>query len=497
MAQPATFTGEAEDCNRFILQCLLYFEMQSQQFSNDRARVAFVISLLSGKALQWAQSLWNSNAQRLSAPFHPPFHLSPFPHQNLCKSTHIISFMRSVKEGSSTSCPCIVGEKDTFLPPFPFNHHGQRPTARLRAKSRKSGGTCGPIATSTKTAGADSSPGRNMPRIPSGNSLCPVNHRRFQLSVIGSKRARGCGIVGLQQAVRRHKRHADTRRAPTPQFQPGQKVWLSTRNIRLHLPCQKLSPRYVGPFTVQRQINEVTYSLNLPPQYRISPSFQVSLLKPFTDPLSSPLTGSGGDEVPSPPELVDKEVIYRVHSILDSRRRGNQLEYLIDWEGYGPEEQSWVARDDYLDPSLLTQFHADHPNHPAPRGRGRPRRHTFRASGAAVEEGVLSRRHNHPIHQSAHHHQILSLVHSPRDSDSPHLHLLINAPYLNLHNLHSSIWSCHSHVQTSTCYLPVDLPDSLYPVSRHLSSVFRSVPSVLLSSLPVYHLQEKAQLFLS
>ncbi|XDV26705.1 hypothetical protein PO909_030343 [Leuciscus waleckii] len=36
--------------------------MQSHQFTTDCARVAFVISLLSGRALQWAQSLWQSNA---------------------------------------------------------------------------------------------------------------------------------------------------------------------------------------------------------------------------------------------------------------------------------------------------------------------------------------------------------------------------------------------------------------------------------------------------
>ncbi len=167
---------------------------------------------------------------------------------------------------------------------------------------------------------------------------------------------------------------ADLRRSDAPSYQPGQKVWLSTRDIRLRLPCKKLAPRFVGPFTIQKQINPVTFQLDLPPQYRIHTTFHVSLLKPYHSPVSPPTEPGVIMETPLP--LIQEDgAIYEVRAILDSRRHGGRLEYLVDWEGFGPEERSWLSRDDILDPALTEEFHSQFPDRPAPRARDRPPRH--------------------------------------------------------------------------------------------------------------------------
>ncbi|KAK3515307.1 hypothetical protein QTP70_013471 [Hemibagrus guttatus] len=184
-----------------------------------------------------------------------------------------------------------------------------------------------------------------------------------------SERVWGEAHQQLQRTVRRRRTTADLRRSQAPDYQLGQKVWLSTRDIKLRLPCRKLSPRFIGPFTIVRKINPVTYRLQLPPEYRIHPVFHVSLLKPH-HPSVSPSTGPGTAEEPLLPLLIDDGPAYLVKEVLDSRRRGGRLEYLVDWEGCGPEEWSWIPRDDILDPGLLEDFHASHPDRPAPRGRG-------------------------------------------------------------------------------------------------------------------------------
>ncbi|KAK3528653.1 hypothetical protein QTP70_007196 [Hemibagrus guttatus] len=82
-------------------------------------------------------------------------------------------------------------------------------------------------------------------------------------------------------------------------------IWLSTRNLRLKLPCRKLSPKFVGPFKIIRQVNAVAY--------RICPTFHMSLLKPLG-------SGEMSNVEPSPPLDIEGSPAYLVQALLDSRR---------------------------------------------------------------------------------------------------------------------------------------------------------------------------------
>ncbi|KAK3571035.1 hypothetical protein QTP86_001287 [Hemibagrus guttatus] len=124
-----------------------------------------------------------------------------------------------------------------------------------------------------------------------------------------SERVWDSAHLQLQRALCRHRMTADLQRSQAPNYQPGQKVWLSTRDIRMSLPCRKLSPRFIGPFSIIRQINPVTYHLQLPPEYKIHPVFHVSLLKPH-HPSVLPSTEPGKAKEPSLPLIVDDGAAY-------------------------------------------------------------------------------------------------------------------------------------------------------------------------------------------
>ncbi len=170
----------------------------------------------------------------------------------------------------------------------------------------------------------------------------------------------------------------------------------------------------------------------------------MSLLKPFSP--STP--GPTEPDEPPPPEILDQPSVYQGRDILDSRRQGSRLENLVDWEGYGPEDRSWVVRDDILDPMLLDDFHRTHPNHPTSRGHGHPRRQE-----PPQEEGVMSEKsRSHSLHHHHSHQSPLTPDHTHLYSD--HLHLPISNQVTFMSTLHSVF---HCPVYRS---LPRTVPDS-------------------------------------
>ena len=162
-------------------------------------------------------------------------------------------------------------------------------------------------------------------------------------------------IRHLDAAKKEYKRYADRKRMVGPQYVPGNMVWLSTRNIRFKKKSI-FHPKFIGPFAVVRRVNPVAYKLALPSSLGIHPVFHTSLLKRAPNVRCRK----------PPPVLRDCQVEYEVQRILDSRRVGSRLWYLVSWKGYGAENDSWEPLQNLHAPRLLASFHRRFPGKPGP-----------------------------------------------------------------------------------------------------------------------------------
>lgn len=149
------------------------------------------------------------------------------------------------------------------------------------------------------------------------------------------------------------KKHYDKHRLEGPRLERGDKVYLISRHLRTNRPSQKLDFKKLGPFKVEECISESNYRLSLPATMKLRTNvFHISLLEP------APKNARLANNV----EAEDKEEEWDVEEILDSRIKNGQLQYLIKWLGFGPEDNSWEPIKHLHCPEKLQEFYQRYPD---------------------------------------------------------------------------------------------------------------------------------------
>ena len=148
-------------------------------------------------------------------------------------------------------------------------------------------------------------------------------------------------------------------RSDAPAYAVGDRVWLSTDNLHLPRASQKLSERWLGPYSITKLVRTNTVKLHLPRSMHIHPVINISRIKPYRDRLpGQPVSAPG-------PSIVteDRNEEYEVEYVVDSQYKGRRLEYLVHWKGWSDTDCTWEPVSNLGNTAAAVwDFHTSHPS---------------------------------------------------------------------------------------------------------------------------------------
>jgi transposase InsO family protein len=159
-------------------------------------------------------------------------------------------------------------------------------------------------------------------------------------------RAKTALQAAQQRMVRQAKKHARD-----VEYNLGDKVLLSTKNMRPAAGVKKLMPKYLGPFEITELVGPVAVRLALTSDLsRLHDVFHVSLIKPYNEATDTPPAVTS-----VPLDYVGGLPVYEVEAITahqartpKSRKRKEKVDgkmrvtaYYVKWRGFDESHDSW------------------------------------------------------------------------------------------------------------------------------------------------------------
>jgi len=145
------------------------------------------------------------------------------------------------------------------------------------------------------------------------------------------------------------KRYYDSHRKEGQVLRVNDRVYIRRRtsgeksyNIKTKRESQKLDCVRIGPYLVEAKLDNENYKIALPQRMRIHPVFHISLLSKTNNPVSKI-----GDDVIGE---------YEVERILSKRRKHGKTEYLIKWQGYNSDDNTWEPTENLHCPEMIREF---------------------------------------------------------------------------------------------------------------------------------------------
>ena len=140
-------------------------------------------------------------------------------------------------------------------------------------------------------------------------------------------------------------------------YEIGDRVWLSSRNVKTTRPSKGLEDRQLGPFEVIEKVGS-SYRLQMPSNWKQESVFHPKLLRPCAN---DPLPG----QVAPPPKAhhFKRGDEWDVDDVIDSRRYRNRLQYKVKWSGEERDDHWYYADAGEFDNAkeIVEEFHRRYP----------------------------------------------------------------------------------------------------------------------------------------
>ena len=147
---------------------------------------------------------------------------------------------------------------------------------------------------------------------------------------------RAIAVAQDKQATQYNKAHR-----PVPEFVKGSRVLVNPHSLEWvdsKGSGAKLKQRWIGPFEVVQKINPKVYHLQMSDQYPGLPVFNIDHLKLYKESEEKwgkhTLMKESRRAKPATEE-------YSVDAIVGHCRKKRGMEWLVRWEGYGPQFNTW------------------------------------------------------------------------------------------------------------------------------------------------------------
>jgi len=136
------------------------------------------------------------------------------------------------------------------------------------------------------------------------------------------------------------KRYADRERKETENWEKGDQVLLSTKDLVFkERPIKKLMERYVGLYVIEEVVSSNAVKLRLPSSMRIHLVVNVSQIVRYKKQMK------GQKKKEGKPVEVEGVEEWEVEKILNKKKMRGVEKYLIRWKGFTAEGDTWERRE--------------------------------------------------------------------------------------------------------------------------------------------------------